>query len=67
MKIFTRVDVSRDSAVHAEDLLTMVRQQQREIEMAELPLSVFALAGGTIGEVKFGPKNREGLDIEVET
>ena len=52
---------------HAEDLLTMARQQQKEIEMTELPLSVFALAGGTIGEVKFGPKNREGLDIEVET
>ena len=67
MKIFTRVDVSQDSAVHDEDLLTMARQQQREIEMTELPLSVFALAGGTIGEVKFGPKNREGLDIEVET
>lgn len=53
--------------MHAEDLLTMARQQQREIEMTELPLSVFALAGGTVGEVKFGPKNREGLDIEVET
>ena len=45
----------------------MARRQQSEIEMVELPLSVFALAGGTIGEVKFGPKNREGLDVEVES
>lgn len=65
--MFTRVAASQDNAAHVEDLFMMAGKQQREIEMSELPLSVFALAGGTIGEVNFGPKNRENIDVKVET
>ena len=64
--MFTRISASQDSSAPVEELFSKAGKNQSEIEMSELPLSVFALAGGPISEVNFGPKSMEGYDIEVE-